>query len=105
MGLELVHRAHRVEARAPRVLLVYPVEGALPAEGVRVARDQRVELHGLARDAVDLEQEAAILLVVALAEGARDDLDRAAVELREHGAERRDLLRGGEVARHGAPVL
>jgi hypothetical protein len=85
--------------------LAAEIDAAPPALHLVRQRHERVELDRPARHAVELAQQPAVGLVVALDERARDDLDRAVVELRQHRRERQDLLRRSVVRRHLTPVV
>ena len=80
-----VRREHRVDRRARRRAAV-SANSRLRDQpsGACGMQRQRVEVHGPARRACHREDERAVVVVVAVEERARDELDRAAAELGEH---------------------
>ena len=105
MGTQLVGREHGVDRDALRLGGARELERLEPTGGRRHQRRQRVHLDGLARRTGHRAQQRAVALVPAGDEAARDELERAGVELAQHAGERHQLLGRGVVRGHLAAVV
>ena len=94
-----------MEPRTLRERLVAELQHVLPAHRMLRRRREDVELDRLPRHPVQAQQQRSVFFVVPLGEAARNDLDRAVVELGEDRREGEDLFGGGVVRRHLAPVI
>jgi hypothetical protein len=96
---------HRIHAHALLGGLGRELEAALPPVRRVGHPGERVHVDGGTRRASHREDELSVGIVVPVEERARDELDRAVIELRQHGGERDDLLGIGVVGRDTASVV
>ena len=105
MGTLPVGREHRVDRESLGRGLVRELEAARPA--VRRVRHLRegVEVHRATGGTGEIEDEIAVVVVVAVEKGAGDELDRAPPVFVEHGCQRDELDRRRMVRRHAPAVV